>query len=290
MSNDSDNYSDSDDSDSIEVSSDDGISQGSRKSQHNDDDSDDSDDTNSYCSDDSDSNDSVDSRSHKNKSKNIKAKPKPKVSAAKEKNKKKEINKKLPIREAIKSVDERSLYAKVNRFFRINCTKEQIEKMIQIINKENTVSLRLLNWFAMKYSATMQGLDIVTQDNKNEIFDVRISYRARLKTHSKKYFDPFRRGKRFDYHYNKDDVTKFVETTLCQLNFFKWLFMHDLIDYVDENFDELSKKMAVYEKKKKDTKKKEKTKKSVVKNKKEDVNMKVKKFTEEDNVKLVLTF
>lgn len=203
--------------------------------------------------------------------------------------KKSRINEKMCIKEAIKTVDERSLYTKVHRFFRTKCTQEQIQKMIDIIVNNNAISLRLLNWFAMKYSATMKAMEVKTKDGNSELFDVKISYKARLNTHSKKYFDPFRRGKRFDYYYNTKNKNKYIETTLCQLNFFRWLMLHNLIEYVEKNFNMLKQKMGIYEKNKKVLKKDKKNKKkTVVRNKKEEMRLKVKRFTEEDTTKLVI--
>ncbi len=200
--------------------------------------------------------------------------------------------KKLTLKEAIKTVEERSLYTKIDRFFKTECSEKKINKMIKIINNEDSISLRLLNWFAMKHSATMESLTIINENAATELFDVKISYRARLNTHSKKYFDPFRRGKRFDYNYDKNNQEKTVETTLCQLNFFRWLFLHDLMDYVEEQFDTLKYKMGTYnnlEKKKKEVKKeKENIKKTLIKNKKEDIKIKVRRFTEENTSKLVI--
>lgn len=200
--------------------------------------------------------------------------------------------KKMPLKDAIKTVEERSLYTKIDRFFKTECSDDKIQKMIKIINNEDQISLRLLNWFAMKHSATMESLEIIDDDGNHELFDVKISYRARLNTHSKKYFDPFRRGKRFDYHYDKKNPEKTVETTLCQLNFFRWLFLHDLMDYVEDQFDNLKQKMGTYnnvEKKKKETKKeKESLKKTIIKNKKEDIKIKVKRFNEDNTSKLVI--
>jgi hypothetical protein len=144
----------------------------------------------------------------------------------------------------------------------------------------------------MKHSATMQSLEVKNDDNTIELFDVKISYRARLNTHSKKYFDPFRRGPKFDYNYDKTDKTKTVETTLCQLNFFRWLIMHNLLDYIEEHFEELSNlsgKFNNIEKKKKEIKKKkEKEKKNDVKDKKEEMKLKVKKFEQDQTTKLVI--
>ena len=37
--------------------------------------------------------------------------------------------------------------------------------MVGIIENENSISLRMLNWFAMKHSATMQSLEIINEDD-----------------------------------------------------------------------------------------------------------------------------
>jgi hypothetical protein len=201
--------------------------------------------------------------------------------------KKKRINKKVKIEDAIITVDERSLFTEVDRYFKNKCTLEQIIKMINIIRKKDYVSLRLLNWFSMKHSSSMQGMEVLSDDGRKEVFYIRISYKARLKAHSKKYFDPFRRGKRFDYYYDKNDPTKCIETTLCQLNYFKWLFCNNLIEYVDNNYDALAKKMAIYVKKKREEKQKKKDKNEKTKYKKD---IKVQRYREDDNIKLEFTF
>ena len=199
--------------------------------------------------------------------------------------------KKVALNVAIKTVDERSLYAKVDKFFRTECKEEMITKMINIINNNDPISLRLLNWFAMKHSAVMTPLEVIKND-KIELFDVKISYRARLNSHSKKYFDPFRRGKRFDYYYDPNDKEKCVETTLCQLNYFRWLFLHNLMDYIEDHFDVLKHKMGnfnnVEKEKKKIKKQKEKEKSTILKNKKEFQKIKVKKFNEDTTNKVVI--
>ena len=54
-------------------------------------------------------------------------------------------------------------------------------------------------------------------------FNVHISYKAQLQSYKKKYFDPFRRRKKFYYKYNKEE-NKYFYTTIGQLNFFRWIF------------------------------------------------------------------
>jgi hypothetical protein len=234
----------------------------------------------SYPNDENDENDENNDTDNEVPSDNSKSKGK----------KKKTKTKKLPLTEALKTVEERSLYAKVDKFFRKICSLEDKEEMVKIINNEHEVSLRLLNWVGMKHSATMPPLEVTNEDGSSTLFDVKISYKARLDTHSKKYFDPFRRGPRFDYHYDSDDKTKVVETTLCQLNYFRWTFIIRLLRYIKENKEQLKNKMGTFnasEKKKKEVKK-EVAKKKSIKKKREAFKIKVNRFTEENTSKLVI--
>lgn len=211
------------------------------------------------------------------------------LSSKKKKRKLSSENKK-DMKDAIKSFNEVSKFTKINRYFQQICPTENIIKMIDIINEEHEISLRLLNWFAMKYSLTIESLDIIKSDGKKELFDIKISYDAQLKSHSKKYFDPFRRGTRFDYYYDPKDKTKKIETTICQLNFFMWLFSNNLMDYVENNFKFLKDKMGYYEKNKKEIKQKQReAKKRIVKNKNIKDTIKVERFNDKNISKLIIT-
>ena len=69
----------------------------------------------------------------------------------------------------------------------------------------------------------------------------RSSYKAQLKSFKKRYFDPFRRKKKFVYNFgthNKDIIT-----TLGQLNFFKWALENKVVDYIEENYETIEKDM-----------------------------------------------
>ena len=95
------------------------------------------------------------------------------------------------------------------------------------------------------------------------------------------------------FQYDPTNPDKKVETALCQLNFFRWLFMYDLMSYIENNIDALKHKMGSFEKKKKEynkKKKKENKKKNiVVKNKKiahEKIN--IKRYTSKNASKLVI--
>uniref|UniRef100_A0A6C0BD68 Uncharacterized protein n=1 Tax=viral metagenome TaxID=1070528 RepID=A0A6C0BD68_9ZZZZ len=192
---------------------------------------------------------------------------------------------------AVKTVEERALYSKLNKYFK-NEKPSNIQKMVNIIIHENDISLRLLNWFAMKHSATIPSLQITNENKKVELFDIKISYRARLNAYSKKYFDPFRRGKRFDYEYEYEKK-KTVETTLCQLNFFKWLFTYNLLEYVEKHYETLKHKMTIFNNTDKNKKKMKKDKLIQMVNKQKEkivVNeMKLQKFNESNIGKVIIT-
>lgn len=170
--------------------------------------------------------------------------------------KKKKDKSAMPIKDAVKSAEDRARYASIKRFFRSNCSKEDVQLMVDIINKEHDVSLRTVNWFGTKHVATMPSRYRTLPDGRREIYDPEITYGSRLKKYRKKGFDPFRRGNAFEWPYDPDDRSKTVVTTLCQLQFFQWIFEYELIDYIIENLNSLKEMMRKSEKTKKDVKKK----------------------------------
>ena len=85
-------------------------------------------------------------------------------------------------------------YTIIDRYFKNECTEFQIEQMINIIEMSSDISLRILDWFASKYSKQRCKFDFDCAVSIE--FDVRMSYDAQLKSFRKKYFDPFRRKKK----------------------------------------------------------------------------------------------
>jgi hypothetical protein len=62
----------------------------------------------------------------------------------------------------------------------------------------------------------------------------------KLKAYSKKRFDPFCRWDRISIPYRDD---KCIETTIGQLNFFKWALENKVIDYIEKNYETIEKDM-----------------------------------------------
>lgn len=135
-----------------------------------------------------------------------------------------------------------------------------MERMLKIITGESKISLRIVDWFSTNYakkhfttynicnevSVSSEVNSISTSSSSSsKRFKVYVDYKLKLKAYSKKRFDPFCRWDRISIPY--DDVKgTFIETTIGQLNFFKWALENKVVDYIEENYDEIEKDMNSY--------------------------------------------
>jgi hypothetical protein len=103
--------------------------------------------------------------------------------------------------------------------------------MISIINGTSKISLRIVDWFVTNYSK--KNYCVIENEDTNERFKVYNDYKLKLKAYSKKKFDPFCRWDRINVPY-KD--TMCVQTTLGQLNFFKWTIENKILEYIENNY------------------------------------------------------
>jgi hypothetical protein len=105
-------------------------------------------------------------------------------------------------------------------------------KMLKIINGESKISLRIVDWFSTNYAKkffTSYDLDACPR------FKVYTDYKLKLKAYSKRRFDPFCRWERIKVPFGNKEFS--IETTLGQLNFFKWAIENKIIDYIENNYD-----------------------------------------------------
>jgi hypothetical protein len=61
-----------------------------------------------------------------------------------------------------------------------------------------------------------------------------------LKAYSKSRFDPFCRWERISIPYTPG---KFIETTIGQLNFFKWALENKVVEFIEDHYDVIEKDM-----------------------------------------------
>lgn len=133
-------------------------------------------------------------------------------------------------------------YKKLDNFFN-NSTKEECQMMVDIINGNHLISLRFLDWFVTRYCYLYKlSINVDNSYIKQKDFNINISYKAQLKSFKKKYFDPFRRKKKFFYVCEKNNLV--ILTTLGQLNFFRWALSYDIIKYTEENYRNIITKLS----------------------------------------------
>ena len=143
----------------------------------------------------------------------------------------------------------------LNSLYRYYTDENEINmnNLLNILENNNKVSLRIIDWFVTNYSKKHGVFYIIYTDNNNnrtfnEIKDPKTkkqlntynSYKAQLKSYSKKKFDPFCRRDRINFEYSKN---KFIETTVGQLNFFKWALENLIIDYIQNHYEDIENDM-----------------------------------------------
>ena len=129
------------------------------------------------------------------------------------------------------------LYNKLMQFYNVD---DNLEKMLQIINGKSKISLRIVDWFATNYSKKNYTVYEINKNNEKYRFKVYNDYKLKLKAYSKKRFDPFCRWERINVPYGQDT---YIQTTLGQLNFFKWAIENEIIKYIESNYDIIERDM-----------------------------------------------
>jgi len=133
-----------------------------------------------------------------------------------------------------------------------------MERMLKIITGESKISLRIVDWFSTNYAKkhfttynisnevnASNSEENSTSSSSSKRFKVYVDYKLKLKAYSKKRFDPFCRWDRISIPYD-DAKGTFIETTIGQLNFFKWALENKVVDFIEENYDEIEKDMNSY--------------------------------------------
>jgi len=135
----------------------------------------------------------------------------------------------------------------------------------KIIQSEYKISLRVIDWFITHY--TREKNIVVWLDTKNnnalvespthynadlKKFHIYLEYRAQLKSYTKMYFDPFRRHDRISFVITKRPL-KVTETTIGQLNFFRWIFQNNILQYIEKHQEQIEEDMTKFQSVKKGT-------------------------------------
>jgi hypothetical protein len=141
------------------------------------------------------------------------------------------------------------LLHKVLRFYHEN-EGENMDKMLAVINGTTNISLRIMDWFVTNYSKKHYTVyDLVgsattaTAATRPKRFKVYVDYKLKLRAYSKKRFDPFCRWDRINVPHKNG--TTYIQTTLGQLNFFKWAIENEVLRYIHENYTAIETDMNI---------------------------------------------
>ena len=182
-----------------------------------------------------------------------------------------------------------------------------IDYMLPIVNGNSSISLRINDWFVTNYAKKKnisyytnylmdeqeEGTIVKKQITKQ--FIVYLNYKSQLKAYSKKQFDPFCRRERISFYYDKDNE---LITTVGQLNFFRWAIENNVIDYINNNLEEIENDMnqsvrSLYNKRNKSKKNKKNTggeESKKQRRKRQELSINATKSVSKHNVKILVKF
>ena len=122
----------------------------------------------------------------------------------------------------------------LNNLMRFYSNSEILDTMLNIINGESRISLRIVDWFSTNYAKKNYTVyDLEDTMGSTRRFKVYNDYKLKLKAYSKKRFDPFCRWDRVMIPYRNEQC---IQTTIGQLNFFKWALENKVIKYIEDNY------------------------------------------------------
>ncbi len=124
----------------------------------------------------------------------------------------------------------------------------------EIVTGSSQLALRIIDWFVTHYAKTKNVIYWI-DDKQGSIyeesapveslrkFNLFLEYKAQLKSYTKLHFDPFRRHQRVSFTV-EPTLNIQIETTVGQLNFFRWALQNHVIDYIQNHMHEITEEMA----------------------------------------------
>lgn len=116
--------------------------------------------------------------------------------------------------------------------------EENLRKMIDFVKLNKDQALRRLEWLCNNYSKKNNIIHRISTTKEINIF---LDYKACLDSYKKRKFDPYKRWNdgygTFEIPINFPDIPtlKKFETTVGQLNFFRWCIKNKILEYLKNN-------------------------------------------------------
>lgn len=155
-----------------------------------------------------------------------------------------------------------------------------MDKVLKILNGESTISLRIVDWFVTNYSKQKYVVYDLSDGSRFKVYN---DYKLKLKAYSKKRFDPFCRWDRISIPY-KDG--QFIQTTIGQLNFFKWVMDNEIMTYIEQNYVQIEHDMN----NRNSTSKNESATDNKTRKKREELSISAAKSVKKEFIEIVVTF
>jgi len=132
-------------------------------------------------------------------------------------------------------------------FYKDSHNLEVLKQMVNreyIVNDSKKLSIRMVNWFVTNYAKqhfTVYDVPHQKEGQPDRRFFVWTNYKSTEDSYSKQMFDPYCRKERVLIPYKE---AQSIETTVGQLNFFKWAIMNKVLDYIVNHFDAIETDMS----------------------------------------------
>jgi hypothetical protein len=117
---------------------------------------------------------------------------------------------------------------------------------VKLITQNSPLSLRILDWLVTQYSRRRPCVYM----HNGKAVNIHLLYKANLRAYSKKAFDPFCRRERIYLTSNFEVSDTGLETTVGQMNFFRWAWQNGVIDFCAKNINEIEIDLRNYTKSK----------------------------------------
>lgn len=189
---------------------------------------------------------------------------------------------------SIYSTQNQLLFTKLTDYY---TQDNRLDSILPIINGTSELSIRIIDWFVTNYSKQYYTVYTVKDNTNNSSrrFKVYNDYKLKLKAYSKKRFDPFCRRERIYIPYKNNTH---VQTTLGQLNFFKWAIENNIILYIKDHLREIEEDMIDRNStaRKKSIKLNDTNKLNKTRKRREELSISAVKSIKKENVEIVVHF
>jgi len=153
------------------------------------------------------------------------------------------------------------LFCALQQFYE-KCLVDDKQMFLDIISGKSKMSLRIIDWFITNYTKKFNIIYYIPKKKRSvkrrmspknnyyessqleqasslDRFIVYLRYRSQLKSYNKANFDPFCRNDRITGWGDNGDIV----TTIGQLNFFRWAIENRVLEYINNNLDDIEKDM-----------------------------------------------